>query len=130
MKRLLLAMLVALGSQGVWAQSQTVKGTVTDKTGEPIIGATIQVKGTKIAAVTDLDGHFTLSNVPDGAYVDISYVGMKSQSLKAGSNMSISLDDDSKMLDEVVAIGYGSAKAKDLTSPIAVVKAEDIASVP
>ncbi len=123
-------MLVALSSQGIWAQSQTVKGTVVDKSGEPVIGATVQVKGTKIAVVTDIDGRFTLSGVPEGSIVDVSYIGMKSQTVKAAANMNISLADDSKMLDEVVAIGYGSAKAKDLTSPIAVVKAEDIASVP
>ncbi len=78
MKRLLLSMLVALSSQGIWAQSQTVKGTVVDKTGEPVIGATVQVKGTKIAVVTDLDGRFTLSGIPEGSIVDVSYIGMKS----------------------------------------------------
>lgn len=99
-------MLVALSAQGIWAQSQTVKGTVVDKSGEPVIGATVQVKGTKMAVVTDLDGHFTLTGVPEGSYVNISYIGMKPQTVKAGANMNVSLADDSKMLDEVVAIGY------------------------
>lgn len=130
MKKILLLIIVTFAAQMLWAQSQTVKGVVVDAIGEPVIGATVKVLGTTIAAVTDIDGNFTLTNVPEGSKIDISYVGMKTKTLQVSQNMTVSLDDDSRMLDEVVAIGYGSAKAKDLTSPIAVVRAEEIANIP
>jgi TonB-linked SusC/RagA family outer membrane protein len=130
MKRLLTLFLSAACALSMYAQSQTVKGTVKDAVGEPVIGATIKVPGTTLTAVTDFDGHFTLNNVPSGAKVDVSYIGMKSKTVLVSNNMAIFLEDDAKMLDEIVVIGYGSAKAKDLTSPIAVVRAEDIANVP
>lgn len=113
-----------------WAQAQTVKGTVVDPAGFPVIGATVQVAGGKNATVTDLDGNFTLSNVPSGSNVSISYIGMKTKTVKAATTMNIRLEDDTRMLDEVVAIGYGTAKAKDLTSPISVVRGEELANVP
>lgn len=130
MKRLLLLLFATMTIQFVWSQSKNVRGTVVDATGLPVIGATVRIVGSSQATVTDLDGNFVLSNVPDGAVVDITYVGMKSKKVPATSVMNISMEDDSKLLDEVVAIGYGTAKAKDLTSPIAVVKSEDIANVP
>lgn len=111
-------------------QNVTVSGNVLDPNGEPVIGATVRVDGTKLAAVTDIDGHFTIANAPHGSHITVSYVGMKPQTLPAGANMQIKLADDARMLNEVVKIGYGSAKAKDLTSPIAVVKGEELASVP
>lgn len=113
-----------------WAQSQTVRGTVVDMSGFPVIGATVQVTGSKNAAITDPDGNFTLFNVPSGSNVSISYIGMKTQTVRATNTMNIRLEDDAKMLDEVVTIGYGTAKAKDLTSPIAVVRGEELVSVP
>lgn len=131
MKRLLLTLFAVTASQVMWAQSHAVKGKVVDASGEPVIGATIQVKGSSVATITDIDGNFTLSNVPQGATLDINCIGMKSMTVtNPGADIQIKMQDDTKMLDEVVAIGYGTAKAKDLTSPIAVVKAEDIANVP
>ena len=118
MKKLALLLMLALGSHVAFAQSQTVKGTVVDQANEPVIGATVSVDGTKKGAVTDMDGNFIISDVPAGAKVTISYLGMKTTTLAATAQMSVTLTDDSKMLDEVVAIGYGSAKVKDLTSPI------------
>ena len=130
MKKLALLLMLALGSQGAFAQLQTVKGTVVDQANEPVIGATVSVDGTKKGAVTDADGNFIINDVPAGAKVTISYLGMKTATLAAAAQMSVTLSDDSKMLDEVVAIGYGSAKVKDLTSPIVVVKGEQLLSTP
>lgn len=130
MKKILLSILLTLVVQSTWAQSQTVNGTVLDAVGDPVIGATVKIAGTTFATVTDLDGKFTLNNVPRGAKIDVSFIGMKTKTLNATDNVLVNMEDDSTMLDEVVAIGYGSAKAKDLTSPIAVVRAEDIANIP
>jgi len=130
MKKLALLLMLALGSQGAFAQLQTVKGTVVDQANEPVTGATVSVNGTKKGAVTDADGNFIINDVPAGAKVTISYLGMKTATLAAAAQMSVTLSDDSKMLDEVVAIGYGSAKVKDLTSPIVVVRGEQLLSTP
>lgn len=130
MRKFKLLFLFMLASQLTFAQNRQVQGTVVDVSGEPVIGATIMVDGTKTGAVTDIDGKFSLRDVPAGSTITVSYVGMKTQQVKVSDNMQISLQDDSKMLDEVVAIGYGSAKAKDLTSPIVVVKGDELLSTP
>lgn len=103
-------------------QEQTVSGTITDGS-EPIIGATVKVKGDKnLGAVTDLDGHFTL-RVKPGTIIEVSYVGYKTQTLKAQEGMTIVLKEDTKALDEVVvtalgikrdrkALGYGVGEVK------------------
>ena len=93
------------------ALAQTnVSGTVTSsQDGEPVVGAAVKVEGTNTGTVTDVDGHFRL-NAPAGAKLTISYLGMKPQTVKAGSNMRVVLDTDDKTLNEVVVTGYGSAK--------------------
>jgi len=80
MKKLALLLMLALGSHVAFAQSQTVKGTVVDQANEPVIGATVSVDGTKKGTVTDMDGNFIISDVPAGAKVTISYLGMKATS--------------------------------------------------
>lgn len=130
MRKFKFLFLFMLASQLTFAQNRQVQGTVVDVTGEPVIGATVMVDGTKTGAVTDIDGKFTLKDVPSGATITVSYVGMKTKQVKVSDNMNVELQDDSKMLDEVVAIGYGSAKAKDLTSPIVVVKGDELANTP
>jgi hypothetical protein len=117
MKKIVLSILLTLCIQLSFAQSQTIKGHIADAADQPVIGATVQVDGSKLGAVTDLDGNFTILNVPAGSSLTISYIGMKTQKVKASPLMSIQMKDDSKMLDEVVTIGYGTQKAKDLTSP-------------
>lgn len=129
-KRLFLFLAAFLVSMQIaFAQGGAVKGNVTDKSGEAIIGATVKVDGTNVATVTDIDGNFNLKVAP-GANITVSYVGMKDYTGKTANNMKIVLQEAVKGLEEVVVIGYGSAKAKDLTSPITVVKAADIASTP
>ena len=131
MKKLLLSLMLGMCVQGAIAQSKTFTGTVLDPLHDPVIGATVQLDGTNQKAVTDIDGKFSYSNVPSNATVTITYIGMKPVTQKlSGASMTFNMEDENKALNEVVVIGYGTAKAKDLTSPIAVVKGEDLTKVP
>lgn len=130
-KRILSVLLVLAGVATAWAAPKTVKGVVLDQSNQPVIGASVQVNGTTTGAVTDFDGNYELKNVPDNAVITFSYIGMKTKEVKAtGTTINVTLEDDLQKLDEVVVIGYGAAKAKDLTSPITVVKGEELLSVP
>lgn len=129
-KRLLTLLLVCMcATFGI--QARTVKGTVVDKVNQPVIGASVHVNGTNLGTMTDVDGNFTISNAPDNAVLTFSYVGMVSKTVKAADGqMKIELADDVQNLEEVVVIGYGAAKAKDLTAPIEVVKGEKLIATP
>ncbi|NDV57183.1 TonB-dependent receptor [Bacteroides sp. 519] len=130
--RALLLMLLAMVTLSVSAQNVNLVGTIVDSTGEPIIGASIMEKGTSNnGTITDLDGNFSLK-VASNATVIISYIGMKSQeiSVNGKSRIDVTLQDDATALDEVVVIGYGTAKRKDLTGSVASVGSEAIAAVP
>lgn len=132
MRVTLLYLLVTMISFSISAQNVTVKGTVKDKTGETVIGASVVQKGnTGNGTITDIDGNFTLS-VPNNTTLIISYVGMKTQevALKGKKQINIVLEDDAQALDEVVVIGYGTAKKKDLTGAVSTVKGSDLAKVP
>ena len=113
-----------------FAQNNTIKGIVVDKVNQPIVGATVMVDGTSHGSVTDMNGEFTIKDVSSGATVNFSFVGMKTKKVKASSDMKVTLEDDMQNLEDIVVIGYGAAKAKDLTSPITVIKSADISSVP
>lgn len=106
----------------------TVKGSVKDKSGEPIIGANVLEKGTTNGTITDVNGSFSLQ-VRSGSMLEVSYIGYKSQTLTAhgGSAMRIVLSEDTQMVDEVVVIGYGTQKKGDITSSISSVKSADFA---
>lgn len=104
----------------------TVKGVVKDAQGEPIIGASVMEKGTSNGAISDIDGKFSL-NVKPGAQLVVSYVGYVSKEVKAGKNVSVILEEDNKIINEVVVIGYGTQRKADVTSAVASVKAEDFA---
>ena len=110
---------------------KTVTGTVKDATGEPMIGVSVVVDGTSIGGVTDLDGNFTIQKVPNSGVLKFSYVGYKEQKVSvAGKNsLDIVLQEDAMGLDEVVVVGYGTMKKKDLTGAVASVKTDDIAQV-
>ena len=97
-------------------QTKTVTGQVVDETGEPVIGASVVVEGTTNGTITDFDGRFALQ-VPSGKKVVISFVGYVPQTIapKQGKDFRVVLKEDSKMLDEVVVVGYGTQKAKDVT---------------
>lgn len=103
-----------------FAQTNAVKGHVKDASGEPIMGATITVNG-KAVGITDMDGNFSVDAAP-GAKITFTYLGMTPQTVKASSNMNITLEDDSKALNEVVVIGYGVAKKNDLTGSVTAIK--------
>lgn len=111
--------------------SKTIKGKVVDETGEAIIGASILVKGTANGVITDLDGNYTLNNVPDNAVILFSYIGYQSIEQKANSKelAKITLKENSEMLDEVVVLGYGNIRRSDVTGSIASVSAESISKV-
>lgn len=107
----------------------TVSGKVTESaTGQPVIGASVVVKGSTTGTVTSIDGDFNLSIIPDNAVLTVSFLGMKTVEIPVNgkTNIEIVMDEDSQRLDEVVVVGYGTAKAKDLTSPIATVKGEEV----
>lgn len=107
-------------------KGNTVQGTVVDQNGEPVIGATVRVKGSKAGTVTDLDGKFTLTNA-DGP-IEISYIGYKTQIIKnaKGNNVHISLQEDANALEDVVVVGYGQQKKASLTSAITQIKGEEV----
>ena len=110
-------------------QKQTVKGTVKDANGEPIIGASVKVKGSTGGTVTDIDGKFTL-DAPAGAELEISSIGYLKQVVKAKANVAIVLKDDSQTLDELVVVGYGVQKKENLTGAVASMNAEKLATRP
>lgn len=113
----------------VTQQTGKIKGTIVDsKTGEPVIGASVKVKGTKLAAVTDLNGEFEL-NTHANATLQISYVGFKETEVKASNGMKISLEEDSESLEEVVVVGYGTQKKESLTGAMANIKGEKLKDI-
>jgi iron complex outermembrane receptor protein len=111
-------------SASAFAQEITVNGHVKDATGEPVIGATISVGG-KAAAVTDFDGNFTFKT-KQGTALTISYVGYQQATATASPNVVVTMQDDSKTLEQVVVIGYGRAKKEDLTGSVTAMKPDDL----
>lgn len=103
-----------------FAQTNAIKGHVKDASGEPVMGATITVNG-KAVGITDMDGNFAVDAAP-GTNLTFTYLGMTPQTVKASKEMSITLQDDSKSLNEVVVIGYGVAKKSDLTGSVTAIK--------
>ena len=124
MKRVLLSSALLLVSTLTFAQSK-VSGTVKDANGEPLIGVSVMEVGTNNGAVTDMNGNYTL-NVKPGAKLKLSYIGFTSKTIKASGNSQIVLDEDNTALNEVVVVGYGTMRRKDVTSSITTVKAEDL----
>ena len=127
LRYLLLILMVFVASPSMFAQTNiTASGTVTDDTGEPVIGASVIQKGTGNGTVTDLNGHFSF-NVPQGATLNVSYVGFASQEVKAAPNLQIKLKEVANDLNEVVVTGYTVQRKADLTGAISVVNVDDLA---
>ena len=128
MKRYLF-LLLSFFALSLYAQQGSLTGTAiaaSDK--EPMIGLTVLVKGTTNGTVTDLDGNYTLTNVPKDATIVFSMIGYKTQEVKVnGKNViNVVMEDDTQALDEVVVIGYGAVKKSDLTSSISAIKGDEL----
>lgn len=112
-------------SAGAYAQQISVKGTVKDQNGEPVIGANVLVKGTTNGVITDVDGKFALQTTEKDV-LEISFLGYKTQEVKASSKpITIILQEDAELLDEVVVIGYGTSRKEDLSTAVSTVKMDD-----
>lgn len=128
----ILSVLIWTISVSTFAQNITVKGTVTDQSGEALIGVTVQVQGTTTGTITDMDGNFVLPNVPSNSTLEVSYVGMLPQTIAVSGRTTIDiiLQEDAEMLDEVVVVGYGTMRKSDVTGALAVVSAKDLSTKP
>lgn len=115
--------------QSASSKNQRVSGTVKSANGESIIGANVKVSGTTIGCITDIDGNFTLE-VPENAKLTVSYIGFQTQevAINGKSSVNIVLEEDTEMLDEIVVIGYGSMKKKDLTGAVAAIRGEKLSA--
>lgn len=113
-------------------RTKTVSGVIVDTNGEPVIGASVLVKGTNNGTITDLDGKFTVNDVPENSTLDISYIGYKTLTLKATDKKlaRLVLHEDSEVLDEVVVVGYGVQRKRDVSTAVSSVKAEVLANNP
>ena len=131
LRQLMFLALMALCTSGAWAQKQ-VSGTVVDVAGESIIGASVMVKGTTTGTVTDFDGKFVLQNVPENGSVVISYVGYRTQTIAVAgkSQLSVTLEEDKQLLDEVVVVGYGVQRKSDVTGALTRVGEKELNAKP
>ncbi|MEG1403724.1 TonB-dependent receptor [Bacteroides sp.] len=132
MKRKLMLLLTCLfvGIGLVTAQTQKVTGVViSEEDGQPVVGASVLVKGTTVGTITDIDGKFTLSNVPSSAKtLQISYIGMITQDIAIKPSLNVSLKSDSQMIDEVMVVAYGTAKKSAFTGSASTIKADKLAN--
>lgn len=115
------------------SNSATVSGLVTDTSGEPLIGATVAVKGTKVAAVTDIDGNFTITPVKTGDIISVTYIGYTPRDIKItnpAEQLKVVLESSTSDLDEVVVVGYGTQKKVNLTGSVSTINADELASRP
>ena len=131
-QRLFFVALLSVLAVGAFAQSKTVSGTVLDKTGESVIGASVVVKGTTNGTITDFDGKFTLTNVPESGTIEISFVGYKTVNVavKGQSTIKVILEEDTETLEEVVVVGYGVQKKSDVTGALTQVSSKTIRERP
>lgn len=115
----------------VGEKKRTVAGVVLDEKGEPVIGASVLMRGTSHGVITDFDGNFTLDNVSESAVLTISYIGYKTIDLAAKDKKlaKVILEEDSKLIDEVVVIGYGVQNKRDVSTSVSSVKAEQLADI-
>lgn len=118
--------LALCSSLSVFSQTRNVKGQVVDQNGEPIIGASAVVKGTKLGVVTDLDGNFSLQNAPEQGIIEISYMGYKTLHLKVGKSgiLKAVMEENAQSLSDVVVVGYGTVKKSNVVGSIAKIGAE------
>ncbi len=133
MNKAIITLLFALMGLGAWAQSLTIKGTVTSADdGEPLAGATVKVKGKAIMTAADIDGRYTITVSAKEAVLEFSYVGYTAAERKVSSSgvVNVAMTPDAGMLDEVVVIGYGAVKKSDLTGSVSSVNADKLTKTP
>ena len=128
-RRLILVLLGMLLGVSAFAQKVKISGEVRDAQNEPIIGATVMEQGTTNGVATDIDGRFTIE-VQKGARLRFSYVGFDTKEVKATQGMKVVLSEDANQLNDVVVIGYGSVKRKDVTTAVSSVSTKDLESRP
>lgn len=124
---------MAFSASATFALAQSrVTGKIVDETGEPVIGASIKVDGSSIGAVTDLDGNFSLPNVPQNSTLTVSYVGFKTLSVKSNgrTQIDLTLKEDHEQLDEVVVVGYGVQRKSDVTGALAHIDSKQLTAMP
>src|SRR5690554_2809936 len=124
----LLPAFVWLFSLCAFAQNITVSGNVYDVNGEPLVGVTLQIQGTSVGTVTDMDGKFTLTNVNPNTTLEVSYVGMTTQavSINGRTSINITLLEDTEILEELVVIGYQTIRKADLTGAVSVFNPDEM----
>jgi len=124
-------MFALLGTFSVWAQERSISGIVTDGNGEALIGVSVAIKGTTAGTMTDVDGRFQLNAAPN-AILTVSYIGFATKEVPVGNQsvVSITLDEDNKVLDEVVVVGFATQKKVNLTGSVGVATAKDLESRP
>ncbi len=129
---LFLTVLFSLVTMSGYAQSKTVTGKIIDSTGEPVIGASVLVKGTTNGVISDIDGNFSIQGVANDAILQISFVGYKAQDIPVAgkTKIDVTLVEDTEMLDEVVVVGYGVQKKSDVTGALASVSSEELNTKP
>jgi len=125
LKRVLLSFCLLLTATLLYAQTE-ISGTVVDKTGETVIGATVMEKGTSNGTVTDFDGNFKIK-VNQGATLVFSYIGYLTQEVPAQNGMTVTMQDDALSLEEVVVTGYTTQRKADLTGAVSVVSVNELA---
>lgn len=133
MKKSLIFFLMLWSSIFMYAQHLSITGKVTDKLDEPIIGASVLVKGTSNGVITDLNGVFNMKNVPSDGVLTVSYIGYKDVEVKINpsqTSYAITLEEDNQMLDEVVVVGFGTQRRANLTEAVATVDTKALKSRP
>ncbi|MCP9611746.1 TonB-dependent receptor [Coprobacter tertius] len=120
-----------VAKESVEKKTKTLKGIIVDKNDDPVIGASVVVKGTSIGTITDINGRYELNDVPEDKTIAVSYVGYKTLEFPARSKAleRVILNENGKMLDEVVVVGYGTQRKRDVTTSISSIRASDIADI-
>ena len=127
-----ISLLLAFSVGSAWAQGKRVTGTVLDKDGMSVIGASVRLEGTSSGTITDIDGKFVLEDMPQTGTLEISFVGYKTVklSLEGKSVFNVTLEEDTEVLDEVVVVGFGVQKKVNLTGSVSVATDKDLESRP
>ena len=127
-KRLITTLLVLLTIAAQAFAQSSVSGKVTDKAGEPLVGAGILIKGTTSGTTTDLDGKFSLQGLKSNSVLVFSSIGYETQEVTVGNQtvINITLADEAEFLDDVVVVAYGTAKKRDLTGSMSAIKGDNI----